>query len=161
MQKRKKEKRIIVILLIILIIAIAVFVINNNKNKKNGKNAENENTAYENEDPEEFVQVLEDGSKINTSEELNKTKQIGTYKFENIQLAEQNNQTVLLANVTNTGNKATEMQLVDVTLLNKNGEEVITIGGIIEALEPGADTQFNSSMTLDYSNVYDFKITLK
>lgn len=158
---QKKEKKMIVILLIILIIAIAVFVINNNKNKKNGKNAENENTAYENEDPEEFVQVLEDGSKINTSEELNKTKQIGTYKFENIQLAEQNNQTVLLANVTNTGNKATEMQLVDITLLNKNGEEIITIGGIIEALEPGANTQFNSSMTLDYTNVYDFKITLK
>lgn len=158
---QKKEKRMIAILLIILIIAIAVFVINNNKNKKNGKNAENENTAYENEDPEEFVQVLEDGSKINTSEELNKTKQIGTYKFENIQLAEQNNQTVLLANVTNTGNKATEMQLVDITLLNKNGEEIITIGGIIEALEPGANTQFNSSMTLDYTNVYDFKITLK
>ena len=158
---QKKEKRMIAILLIILIIAIAVFVINNNKNKKNGKNAENENTAYENEDPEEFVQVLEDGSKINTSEELNNTKQIGTYKFENIQLAEQNNQTVLLANVTNTGNKATEMQLVDITLLNKNGEEIITIGGIIEALEPGANTQFNSSMTLDYTNVYDFKITLK
>lgn len=158
---QKKEKRMIAILLIILIIAIAVFVINNNKNKENGKNAENENTAYENEDPEEFVQVLEDGSKINTSEELNKTKQIGTYKFENIQLAEQNNQTVLLANVTNTGNKATEMQLLDITLLNKNGEEIITIGGIIEALEPGANTQFNSSMTLDYTNVYDFKITLK
>lgn len=159
MLKRKKEKRIIVILLIILIIAIAVFVINNNKNKENVKNAEN--TAYENEDTEEFVQALEDGTKINISEQLNKTKQIGTYKFENIQLAEQNNQTVLLANVTNTGNKATEMQLVDITLLNKNGEEVITIGGIIEALEPGANTQFNSSMTLDYSNVYDFKITLK
>ena len=158
---QKKEKRMIAILLIILIIAIAVFVINNNKNKENGKNAKNENTAYENEDPEEFVQVLEDGSKINTSEELNKTKQIGTYKFENIQLAEQNNQTVLLANVTNTGNKATEMQLVDITLLNKNGEEIITIGGLIEALEPGANTQFNSSMTLDYTNVYDFKITLK
>ena len=61
----------------------------------------------------------------------------------------------------NTGNKATEMQLVDITLLNKNGEEIITIGGIIEALEPGANTQFNSSMTLDYTNVYDFKITLK
>lgn len=159
MQKRKKEKRIIVILLIILIIAIAVFVISNNKNKENIKNAEN--TAYENENTEEFVQALEDGTKINISEQLNKTKQIGTYKFENIQLAEQNNQTVLLANVTNTGNKATEMQLVDITLLNKNGEEVITIGGIIEALEPGANTQFNSSMTLDYANTYDFKITLK
>lgn len=158
---QKKEKKMIVILLIILIIAIAVFVINNNKNKENEKNAENENKAYENNDTEEFVKVLEDGSKINTSEELNKTKQIGTYKFENIQLAEQNNQTVLLANVTNTGNKATEMQLVDITLLNKNGEEIITIGGIIEALEPGANTQFNSSMTLDYTNVYDFKITLK
>ena len=161
MQKRKKEKRIIVILLIILIIAIAVFVINNNKNKENKNNAENENIVYEDENTEEFVQALEDGTKINTSEQLNKTKQIGTYKFENIQLAEQNNQTVLLADVTNTGSNKTDIQLVDVTLLDKDGNEIITVGGIISQLEAGEKTQFNTSMTLDYANTYDFKITLK
>ena len=52
-------------------------------------------------------------------------------------------------------------KLTDAEVATLEENDVITIGGIIEALEPGANTQFNSSMTLDYSNVYDFKITLK
>ena len=78
-----------------------------------------------------------------------------------MQLTEQGSQTVLLADVTNTGSAATNMQLVDVTLLDKEGKEIITVGGIISPLQPGAKTQFNTSMTLDYANTYDFKITLK
>ena len=154
---KKKEKRMILILLVVLIIAIIAFVINKNSNK----NKENENTAEENNTTEEFVQVLEDGTKLNTSEQLSKTKQVGNYKFENMQLTEQGSQTVLLANVTNTGSTATDIQLVDVTLLDKEGKEIVTVGGIISPLQPGASTQFNSSMTLDYANTYDFKIKLK
>ena len=154
---KKKEKRMILILLVVLIVAIIAFVINKNSNK----NKENENTAEENNTTEEFVQVLEDGTKLNTSEQLSKTKQVGNYKFENMQLTEQGSQTVLLADVTNTGSTATDIQLVDVTLLDKEGKEIVTVGGIISPLQPGASTQFNSSMTLDYANTYDFKITLK
>ena len=154
---KKKEKRMILILLVVLIIAIIAFVINKNSNKNKG----NENTAEENNTTEEFVQVLEDGTKLNTSEQLSKTKQVGNYKFENMQLTEQGSQTVLLADVTNTGSTATDIQLVDVTLLDKEGKEIVTVGGIISPLQPGASTQFNSSMTLDYANTYDFKITLK
>ena len=78
-----------------------------------------------------------------------------------MQLTEQGSQTVLLADVTNTSSSATNMQLLDVTLLDKNGKEIVTIGGIISPLQPGAKTQFNTSMTLDYANTYDFKIELK
>ena len=46
-------------------------------------------------------------------------------------------------------------------LLDKNGKEIVTVGGIIKALKPGEKTQFNTSMTLDYANTYDFKIVIK
>ena len=148
----------ILILLAVLAIVIIALVINKNAKKENKENkAETANNTV----TEEFVQVLEDGTKLNTSEQLNKTKQVGAYKFENMQLTEQGNQTVLLADVTNTSSSATNMQLLDVTLLDKNGKEIVTIGGIISPLQPGAKTQFNTSMTLDYANTYDFKITLK
>lgn len=155
---KKQEKRMILILLVVLVIAIVAFIISKNANKgnKGTENKTEENTAVE-----EFVQVLEDGTKLNTSSELSKAKQVGAYKFENMQLTEQNGQTVLLADVTNTGNTATNMQLVDVTLLDKNGKEIVKVGGIISPLQPGAKTQFNTSMTLDYANTYDFKIELK
>ena len=158
---KKKEKRMILILLIILIIAIVIFVVSKNTNKKINTNENTSTTQQENTEPEEFVQVLEDGTKLNTSTELNKEKQVGNYKFENMQLTTQDNQTVLLADVTNTGSNKTDIQLVDVTLLDKDGNEIITVGGIISQLDPGEKTQFNTSMTLDYANTYDFKITLK
>ena len=158
---QKKEKRMILILLVILIIAIVIFVVSKNTNKKINTNENTSTTQLENTEPEEFVQVQEDGTKLNTSTELNKEKQVGNYKFENMQLTTQDNQTVLLADVTNTGSSKTDIQLVDVTLLDKDGNEIITVGGIISQLEPGEKTQFNTSMTLDYANTYDFKITLK
>ena len=68
---------------------------------------------------------------------------------------------ILLADVTNTSSKATDVTLVDVVLLDKNGKEIVTVGGIIKALKPGEKTQFNTSMTLDYANTYDFKIVIK
>ena len=156
---KKKEKRMILILLVVLVIAIIIFAISKNSNKGN-KGTEN-NTTEENTAVEEFVEVLEDGTKLNTSEQLSKTKQVGPYKFENMQLTEQGSQTVLLADVTNTSSSVTDMKLVDVTLLDKEGKEIITVGGIISPLQSGAKTQFNTSMTLDYANTYDFKITLK
>ena len=158
---KKKEKRMILILLIILIIAIVIFIVSKNLNKESKTKENGSTTQQENTEPEEFVQVLEDGTKLNTSTELNKEKQVGNYKFENMQLTTQDNQTVLLADVTNTGSNKTDIQLVDVTLLDKDGNEIITVGGIISQLEPGEKTQFNTSMTLDYANTYDFKITLK
>ena len=105
----------ILILLVVLVIAIIIFVSSKNKN---------ENKVEENNVVEEFVQVLEDGTKLNTSEQLSKTKQVGAYKFENMQLTEQGSQTVLLADVTNTSSSATDLQLVDVTLLDKEGKEI-------------------------------------
>ena len=158
---KKKEKRMLLILLVILVIAIVIFVVSKNTNKKINTNENTSTTQLENTEPEEFVQVLEDGTKLNTSTELKKEKQVGNYKFENMQLTTQDNQTVLLADVTNTGSNKTDIQLVDVTLLDKDGNEIITVGGIISQLEPGEKTQFNTSMTLDYANTYDFKITLK
>ena len=46
-------------------------------------------------------------------------------------------------------------------IIKKNGQEIVKVGGIISPLQPGAKTQFNTSMTLDYANTYDFKIELK
>ena len=152
---KDNEKKMLIILLIILVIAIIIFVVNKNKKGNNNENAEEDNTV------EEFVQVLEDGTKLNTSTKLSEAKEVNGLKFENMQLTEQNGQSVLLADVTNNSGKATNLTIVDVVLLDKNGQEIITVGGIISPLQAGEKTQFNTSMTLDYANAYDFKIVIK
>mgnify|MGYP004531869437 CR=1 FL=1 len=80
-----------------------------------------------NPEKEEFVEVLENGTKLNTSSELKKVKQVGAYKFENMQLTEQKGQTILLADVTNTSSSATKLQLLNVTLLDKDGKEIVKV----------------------------------
>ena len=96
----------IFILLVILVIAIVIFAVSKNK-----KGNENENTQVENKPVEEFVQVLDDGTKLNTSTKLNQAKDVNGLKFENIQFTEQNGQSVLLADVTNNTGKATDFTL--------------------------------------------------
>ena len=125
---KKGEKIMILVLLVILVIAIIAFVGSKKQNKESNNTTQN-TVEEENNEVEEYQQVLEAGTK--------------------------------LADVTNTGYTATNMQLVDVTLLDKNGKEIVKVGGIISPLQPGAKTQFNTSMTLDYANTYDFKIELK
>ena len=151
---KKKEKRMILILLVVLVIAVVIFVVS--KNKKGNK----ENTE-ENKVVEEFVQVLEDGTRLNTSTKLNEMKKFEGLEFGNIQLTNSNGQSVLLADVKNTTQAETGLMLVDVTLYDKNGNELGTVGGIISPLKPGESKQFNTSMTIDYANAYDFKITKK
>ena len=151
---KKKEKRMILILLVVLVIAVVIFVVS--KNKKGNK----ENTE-ENKVVEEFVQVLEDGTRLNTSTKLKEMKKFEGLEFGNIQLTNSNGQSVLLADVKNTTQAETGLMLVDVTLYDKNGNELGTVGGIISPLKPGESKQFNTSMTIDYANAYDFKVTKK
>ena len=131
---KKNEKIIIFILLVVLIIAIIVFVVNQNKNVKelNNENITEENNLVEenNTVEEEFTQLLDNGVKLNTSEELGKTKQVGSFKFENIQLTEQDDQSILLADVTNTSSKATDVtaeSLVEEGIIGKINDGIVVL----------------------------------
>jgi len=78
-----------------------------------------------------------------------------------LQLTNKNGQTILLADVKNNGSTATDVILIDVIILDKVGSEIGKVGGIVSPLNAGETTQFNSSMTIDYTNAYDFKIVQK
>ena len=158
---KSKEKKMIFILLVILVIAIVIFAVTKNKSTEKNESTVVENTVAQNNIVEEFVQVLDDGTKLNTSTKLNQAKVVNGFKFENIQFTEKNGQSVLLADVTNNTEKATDMTLVDVILLDKNGKEIVTLGGVISSLQPGEKKQFNTNMTIDYANAYDLKIVIK
>ncbi len=154
---KKNEKRIIFILLIILAFTIVLKLVISKKNET----AIAQQPAVGNTVKEEFVQVLDDGTKLNKSAKLNKAKTLGTLQFTNIQLTNQGGQTVLLADVTNTGKATSQMHLVDVVVLDKTGKELGKVSGIISPLEPQEKTQFNSSSMRDYANAYDFKVIEK
>lgn len=154
---KKKEKRLILILIAILVVVLIIgLFIKKNRNEENGVQSQ-QNTATD----EKFVQVLEDGTKLNKSSKLNETKNVEGIEISNIQFTYKDGQTVLLADVTNNSGKAIDMTLLNIKLLDEQGNEIVTVGGIISPMQVGETTQLNASMTMDYANAYDVEITLK
>ncbi len=158
---KSNEKKVILVLLLILIVVIVVKVRSGGKEAGEGNLTKAGKLAKGNQVEEEFVQNLKDGTKLNKSETLSQTKTLGALEFNNIQLTNQNGQTLLLANVKNTGEAATTVQLIDVIILDKKGEQIGKISGIISPLEPEETVQFNTSTLEDYANAYDFQIVNK
>ena len=150
----KKKKIIIISLIVIAVIAIvcgSIGFIRNNKNKESeqlkGNNLQ-----------EEFVQVLEDGTKLNTSEQLKTTKNMDGLEITNIQLTEQNGQSVLIADVRNTTETETGVIGINIIILDKQENEIGKMPGIIAPLTAGETKQLNVGITEDYSNAYNFRV---
>ena len=151
------EKRWIVLLVAVLLIAVILIVVLVNRNKKGeevGKVGQSTETVKE----EKYTTQLNDGTKVNTSEEFNSTKMYGELEISNIQYTEQNGKTVLLADVTNKGNTTHENEIVKITIVGENGEEITTTKPVIGKMEPGETVKINATITADVSNAKDFKI---
>ena len=148
---KKKEKRMILIIVLVGVLIIGGLLIWKNGRKNNDEQGINQ-------PKEEFVQVLEDGTKLNISNKLKEEKTIKGLKIGNIQLTEQNGQSVLLADVRNEGTQDVEMFLINIILVDKTGKEIATIPGIVSPVKAGATVQLNAGITEDYANAYDFKV---
>lgn len=157
---RKKQKRLLLLLLLLIaIVAVVTIIIV----ATNGKNNNNEVASLNgNEEPlGEYEQKLEDGTKLNVSSKLNETKEVAGMQVGNIQLTNRNGITTLLADVTNNTGSDKGETLLTVKLLDAEGNELVSLDGIIEALQNGASAQLNMGVTADYANAYDFSIEVK
>ena len=132
---------------------------NNEINTKTEEKLDNE--IREEKIYEEYAQKDSNGNKVNISEEVKKEKTYGSLVFKNMQITNDGKQTVFLAEVTNISEEETGMTEIDIIVIDKEGNELGKVGGLIMPLKPGETTQFNSSSQLDYANIYDFKIVDK
>ena len=125
-------------------------------NKKTSKNTNNSNTSSES-----YVEELGDGIVINKSRELNESKEVNGFTISNIQLTTKDGMTTLLADVKNDTGAKTTLKTAEITLLDNNNEELVTVKGIINEMEAGGTSKLNISMTSNYINAYDFKVVIK
>lgn len=155
---KKKEKKMIAILVAItvVVIMIAIWMTNSKEPKEEVKRQE-----AKVESTEENIEVLEDGTRLNTSNKLKETKKINGMEISNFQLTEKDNVTLLLGTVTNTSSTKQGGYPVNVKIMDEQGNEMITVGAYLGELEPGESTQFNTSATFDCVNAYDFSISQK
>ena len=153
----KGTKTILIIIAIWVVILVSVVIIKNAG--KEEKIAEAPEVTEENTVEEEFVEKLADGSKLNKSEELKEEKKLGTLSIGNIQLREVGGITTLLADVVNPTNTETERKKVKVEILDKQGEVITELKGIIDPIEANGKVQLNMAVTADVANAYDFRIS--
>lgn len=156
---KKNKKGINLITLILILIAIVLIIVGvvkiiNNKNNKVIDESKHNND-------EKYVTTLDNGVKLNTSKKVKETKKISNLELKDTQVTYKNGVTNLLATVENKSKNKIEMQEVEIELLDENKDVIYKMKGIIEELEPGESKQFSSSITADFSNVYDFRIIEK
>ena len=160
---KKNEKIMISILIIITLIVVSIYVIRNNTQKdimigKQGIQTE-QNQEEKKEKKEDYVQKIEDGTKINTSSKLHETKTLEGLEISNIQLTEKNNLSVLLGTIKNTSTTTQGGYEIDINIVDKKGDKIIKLGGYIPKIEPQESTQLNIAASFDYANAYDFNIS--
>jgi len=153
----KKIILLVAVLLITIVCAVLLF-----GNKKDNTDNKQENTTVTNEVKEEFVEIINDNTKLNVSNKLKETKKIeNVFELTNIQLTTEENTSELLGDLKNISSTVQGDYKVDIIIMDENGKEITTIGGYIGAMQPGETTQFNASCTLDIANAYDFKVIKK
>ena len=150
---KKKEKIAIGVLIAITIIAIIALMIMNNKGGKSAskKNETKSDMSYE----------LEDGTQLNTSSKLNEIKKFDGLEISNIQITQKDNVSLLLAKIANISNTKQGGYVIDIKIIDKQGNEIKTVPFLVKELEPGETTQLNASATFDFVDAYDFVISKK
>ncbi|MBR2857645.1 hypothetical protein IKE96_00230 [bacterium] len=155
----KNNKMIVIVTILVAILIIGVIVLCVYKGKNKEKTGDNNKESTQNVELGEFEQINDDGIKVNVSSKLNEEKTFNGLKISNIKLSENNGETVLLADVENvSGNKTEDFTTIDVRFIDKEGNELGTLTGLIKPLEVNEKTELNASITTDLANSYDFEI---
>jgi len=161
-KSKSNQRGITLIALVLIIVAVVLLggiLLNVMTKKQEVPNNQQVGTQDKQEEVDnEFVYEMEDGSKLNTSEEMQKTKTVGKLKISNVQLKETKGITTLLADVENTGGSETPEKMLQIEVIDKNGQVITTIRCPIDAVKPGEKVQLNTSVTADISNAYDFRV---
>lgn len=161
---KKNEKTLIAVLVVITIIVIMFAATRKNDDDEvttNGGPAVVDGVNEIVEVEEKYVVTSNDGTKVNTSDALKSNKVVNNVEFSDIQLSQRNGETLLTATLKNNGSTANELFTVKITLIDDAGKDIVTFDSLVSPMEAGATATFETSMTLDYANAYDFRVEPK
>lgn len=146
----KKKEAIVIFTLIAIMVLILVIVI-----VKKGKN----NQITPNVVKEEFVEVKEDGTRVNTSSKLAEIKKIDGLEIGNITLTEKNNESYIRATVKNTTAQVKGDDSITLTIIDKAGNTLTEVQGYLDTIQPGNTATLSIKASADFANAYDFKVS--
>lgn len=139
-----KQKKIIIAIIAIAVIVVVIAIATSNN-------------SQEESDTEEYVEVLGDGTKVNTSEKLAEAKTYNGLEITNLKFTNSSSVTNLSADVTNSTSNSIDSQLVDINVLDESGNIITSFKGTIEALEPGETTTLSAGIAANCADAYDIE----
>lgn len=154
----KQERKLILIgigvVIAVLLILLVINIVNQKENQELGKT-----NTQEEQNVEKYVTKLEDNTKINNSEEFNRTKKYKNIEISNIQFTYENGRSVLLADVKNTSNVQHTSEVVKLIMLGENNEILDEINAVIPNMKAGETKKMNTIISgADSVNARDFRI---
>lgn len=159
MRKQKDNKKINVKKIIILILAaiIAVIILGTVFKKEDNREAVRKQQQQLAEVQRNYT-TLDDGTQVNTSKKIIEDKNIGTLVISNTQITRKNNITTVIADVKNTGTENAGKFSVNVTFIEKDGDEIANMVGYIQEVKPGETLDLVISGSHNFVDAYDFII---
>ena len=149
---KKNEAKVIFILVAIMVIVLIIVIANRGKDNKNEE-------VVENIAKEEFIDVKEDGTRVNTSNKLAETKKYYGLEISNITLTEKGNESYIRATVKNTTSVKKGEELIKLTIVDKQGNVLTSVKGYLNTIQPGSTTTLSIKASADFANAYDFKVS--
>lgn len=162
-----KEKKVVFtligVMIVILLIVLVVKAFGNAGNDKQNIADSNKvinNTGVGNK--EKYSAELNDGTKLNTSEDLQNKKTYKTVEIDGIQVTtDTNGNSAIIANIKNTGSTTFVAETVSITLLGENNTVIRKLDVGIPELKAGETKQLNHMVTGSIANIKDFKVEAK
>ena len=156
-----KEKKVVFTLIAIMVIILIVVIIV----KQVGGGDDNTNTATMNGTSttntanEQYTTELNDGTKLNTSEDLQNVKTYKDLQISSPQVTSDGNNTVIIAQVKNNGTTDFEPEIVKLTLLGENNEVIDVAYPVMPSTTAGGTAQLEATFSgVDVANFRDFTI---
>ena len=129
---KKKEKRALLVLIMVAALIIGIIWVATRGNKD-----EEVSGGQTTGEKEEIVKVEADGTKVNTSEKLNKDKKTDEFEISNISFTEKNGETILKARITKRTESAQASFFGKIVLLDKAGKTMGNIPILVSATQSG------------------------
>ena len=151
-----------IVTLVIISIVICMFIFLKDIKEKNNTNAKEETIANQIPSSPKLDYVVEDkdGIRKNISSEFSKEKKVENFSITKDLFASKAEKTEIILNVKNNSDQKSELTKVEVTLLNKKGQELKKLNGIINEINPGETSMLYITASLDLTDAYDYKVEI-
>lgn len=169
MKKSGKKASFILSVAIVIMVtifgAIMLLIKDNNQEQSKTEDMNKNETKVEmsevNPSRGEFTQIESDGTVVNISEKLKRTKIELGFELSNINYSEKDGNTTLEADVTNLTGSNQENFMAEIVLLDKDGKEQTRIPVAIPEMQISETVRIQAEINESYANAYNFRLDRK